>query len=139
MKRLLLPLLCLACASLPSSALAQTTTQTAKADGKAFGRDKAADAQGAATTEPDANRIPNFGSVPSQSDYFDDPDRMAREAASQATANTGYRTMRDSMDRRARFAPQDLDAVVARIYDAEDSPAVAGMRRGEYLIHRDRG
>ena len=122
MKRLLLPLLCLACASLPSSALAQTTTQTAKADGKAFGRDKAADAQGAATTEPDANRIPNFGSVPSQSDYFDDPDRMAREAASQATANTGYRTMRDSMDRRARFAPQDLDAVVARSNVISDDP-----------------
>jgi conjugal transfer mating pair stabilization protein TraN len=78
MKRLLLPLLCLACASLSSGALAQTTTEAAKADGKAFGRDKAADAQGAATTEPDANRIPNFGgSVPSQSGYFDDPDRMS--------------------------------------------------------------
>jgi conjugal transfer mating pair stabilization protein TraN len=122
MKRLLLPLLCLACASLSSGALAQTTTEAAKADGKAFGRDKAADAQGAATTEPDANRIPNFGSVPSQSGYFDDPDRMAREAASQATANTGYRTMRDSMDRRAQFAPQDLDAVVARSNVINDDP-----------------
>ena len=122
MKRLLLPLLSLTCASLPAGALAQTTTEAAKADGKAFGRDKAADAQGAATTEPDANRIPNFGSVPSQSGYFDDPDRMAREAASQATANTGYRTMRDSMDRRAQFAPQDLDAVVARSNVINDDP-----------------
>ena len=122
MKRLLLPLLCLACASLPADVSAQTTTEAAKADGKAFGRDKAADAQGAATTEPDANRIPNFGSVPSQSAYFDDPDRMAREAASQATANTGYRTMRDSMDRRALFAPQDLDAVVARSNVINDDP-----------------
>ncbi|RIV79868.1 conjugal transfer protein TraN [Aurantiacibacter xanthus] len=122
MKRLLLPLLCLACASLSSGALAQTTTEAAKADGKAFGRDKAADAQGAATTEPDANRIPNFGSVPSQSGYFDDPDWIAREAASQATANTGYRTMRDSMDRRAQFAPQDLDAVVARSNIISDDP-----------------
>jgi conjugal transfer mating pair stabilization protein TraN len=83
-------------------------------DGKAFGRDKAAAAQGAATTAPDASRIPNFGGVPSQSGYFDDPDRMSREAASQATSSTGYRTMRDSMDRRARFAPQDLDATIAR-------------------------
>ena len=114
MKRLLLPLLCLACACLPTSVSAQTTTDAAKADGKAFGRDQAAAAQSAATTDPDANRIPNFGGVPNQSGYFDDPDRMAREAASQATANTGYRTMRDSMDRRAQFAPQDLDAVVAR-------------------------
>ncbi|WP_235982157.1 hypothetical protein [Novosphingobium aerophilum] len=122
MKRLLLPLLYLACACLPASISAQTTTDAAKADGKAFGRDKAAAAQSAATTDPDANRIPNFGGVPNQSGYFDDPDRMAREAASQATANTGYRTMRDSMDRRAQFAPQDLDAVVARSNVINDDP-----------------
>ena len=122
MKRLLLPLLCLACACLPASVSAQTTTDAAKADGKAFGRDQAAAAQSAATTDPDANRIPNFGDVPNQSGYFDDPDRMAREAASQATANTGYRTMRDSMDRRAQFAPQDLDAVVARSNVINDDP-----------------
>ena len=42
MKRLLLPLLCLACACLPTSISAQTTTDAAKEDGKAFGRDKAA-------------------------------------------------------------------------------------------------
>lgn len=121
MKRLL-PLIgkwaiaCLAATTLnPAVSLrAQTTTDAAKADGKAFGRDKAAAAQGAATTDPDASRIPNFGGVPNQSGYFDDPDRMSREAASQATSSTGYRTMRDSMDRRARFAPQDLDATIAR-------------------------
>lgn len=89
---------------------------------KAFGRDKAAAAQGAATTDPDASRIPNFGGVPSQSGYFDDPDRMSREAASQATSSTGYRTMRDSMDRRARFAPQDLDATIARSRVIGDDP-----------------
>ena len=122
MKRLLLPLFCLACACLPTSVSAQTTTDAAKADGKAFGRDQASAAQSAATTDPDANRIPNFGGVPNQSGYFDDPDRMAREAASQATANTGYRTMRDSMDRRAQFAPQDLDAVVARSNVINDDP-----------------
>ena len=116
MKRLLLAVACLAATTLnPAVPLrAQTTTDAAKADGKAFGRDKAAAAQGAATTDPDASRIPNFGGVPSQSGYFDDPDRMSREAASRATSSTGYRTMRDSMDRRARFAPQDLDATIAR-------------------------
>ncbi|OYX46369.1 MAG: conjugal transfer protein TraN [Sphingomonadales bacterium 32-64-22] len=122
MKRLLLPLLCLACACLPASVSAQSTTDAAKADGKAFGRDQAAAAQSAATTDPDANRIPNFGGVPNQSDYFEDPDRMAREAANQASANTGYRTIRDSMDRRAQFAPQDLDAVVARSNVINDDP-----------------
>jgi len=116
MKTLVLLPLSLACAwLLPAGvAHAQTTTEAAKADGKAFGREKAADAQEAATTRPDAGRVPNFGGVPSQSDYFDDPDRMSREAASQASSSTGYRTMRDSIDRRARFAPQDLDAVIAR-------------------------
>lgn len=94
--------------------LAQSTTEAAKADGKSFARDKAKAAQVAATTAPDASRVPNYGGVPGQSDYFDDPERMAREAASQAIMHSGYRTMRDSMDRRARFAPQDLDAVIAR-------------------------
>jgi conjugal transfer mating pair stabilization protein TraN len=111
---------------------AQTTTDAAKADGKAFGRDKAASAQSAATTNPDASRIPNFGGTPSQSGYFDDPDRMSREAASQATTNTGYKAMRDSMDRRARFAPQDLDATIARSNVISDDPLAytSGMAIG---------
>ncbi|AUX70920.1 conjugal transfer protein TraN [Porphyrobacter sp. HT-58-2] len=93
----------------PSSA-----TAAAKADGKAFGREQAAAAQGAATARPDANRIPGFGSNPAEARHFDDPAGMEREAAAQAASHSGYRTMRDSMDRRARFAPQDLDAVIAR-------------------------
>ena len=111
---------------------AQTTTDAAKADGKAFGQDKAAAAQSAATTNPDASRIPNFGGTPSQSGYFDDPDRMSREAASQATTNTGYKAMRDSMDRRARFAPQDLDATIARSNVISDDPLAytSGMAIG---------
>lgn len=134
MKRFLLLPLSLACASLLPAGVAhaQTTTQAAKADGKAFGREKAADAQEAATTRPDAGRVPNFGGVPSQSDYFDDPDRMSREAASQASSSTGYRTMRDSMDRRARFAPQDLDAVIARSKTLSEDPLAytSGMAIG---------
>lgn len=81
-------------------------TEAAKADGKVFGREQAAAAQGAATTSPDANRIPGFSSTPGEARYFDDPARMEREAASQANGHSGYRAMRDSMDRRARFAPR---------------------------------
>ena len=95
-------------------ALAQSSTDAARADGKAFAREAARAAQAAATTDPDASRIPNYSGTPSQSGYFDDPDRMSREAASAATSNEAYRAMRDSMDRRARFDPVDLDAVVAR-------------------------
>ncbi|NNM76394.1 conjugal transfer protein TraN [Sphingomonas sp. ID1715] len=129
---LLLPMLACACLLPAGGGHAQTTTEAAKADGKAFGREKAADAKEAATTRPDAGRVPNFGGVPSQSDYFDDPDRMSREAASQASSSTGYRTMRDSMDRRARFAPQDLDAVIARSKTLSEDPLAytSGMAIG---------
>ena len=91
-----------------------TSTEAAKAEGKAFGREQAAAAQRAATARPDADRIPNFSSAPAEARYFDDPARMERNAASQANANTGYRAMRDSMERRARFTQEDLEAVVAR-------------------------
>lgn len=57
---------------------------------------------------------------------------MSREAASQATTNTGYKAMRDSMDRRARFAPQDLDATIARSNVISDDPLAytSGMAIG---------
>ena len=55
------------------AAQAQTTTEAAKADGKAFGKDIGAAAQSAATTQPSADRVPGFGGTPSQSGYFDDP------------------------------------------------------------------
>jgi conjugal transfer mating pair stabilization protein TraN len=127
-------LLALIAASLALSfpALAQSANDAAKADGKAFGREKAAAAQGAGSTEPDGDRVPGFAGVPGQSTYFDDPDRMAREAASQATSNTGYRAMRDSMDHRARFAPVDLDATIARSSAISDDPLsyTSGMAVG---------
>lgn len=118
--------------ALPAPVLAQTTTDAAKADGKAFARDKAAAAQNAATTSPDASRLPNYAGTPGQSGYFSDPDRMAREAASQASSNTGYSAMRDSMQRRARFAPQDLDAVVAHsdAINADPLAYTSGMTAG---------
>ena len=134
MNRLALAIGAMALAALTPTApaLAQTSTEAAKADGKTFGRDKAKAAQAAATKEPDASRIPNYGGVPGQPDYFDDPDRMTRDAASQASTNTGYRTMRDSMDRRARFAPQDLDAVIARSRELSGDPLAytSGMAIG---------
>ncbi len=65
--------LCALLLALAGPLQAQTTTDAARADGKAFGRDKAVSAQSAATTNPDASRIPNFGGTPSQSGYFADP------------------------------------------------------------------
>jgi conjugal transfer mating pair stabilization protein TraN len=105
-----------------TSASAQTSTAAAKADGKAFGREKAATAQTAASTDPDAERIPNFNDSPSQSAYFDNPDAMAGAAASQTSAHEGYRAIRSSIDQRVRFAPVDLDATIARSKAISEDP-----------------
>lgn len=106
----------------PGAAAAQTTTDAAKADGKAFGKDLGSAAQAAATTQPTADRVPGYGGTPSQSGYFDDPKAMERQAASQASSSTGYQTMRNSMDRRARFDKVDLDATIARSKAIAEDP-----------------
>lgn len=90
MRPLVLALLCLIGAGVPVALQAQSATEAAKAEGKAFGREKAAAAQQAATTAPDPDRIPNFGGTPNLSGYFDDPEGMARKAASSASSNSGY-------------------------------------------------
>lgn len=106
----------------PSAATAQTTTDAAKADGKAFGKDLGSAAQAAATTQPTTDRVPGYGGTPSQSGYFDDPKAMERQAAIQASSSTGYQTMRNSMDRRARFDKVDLDATIARSKTIAEDP-----------------
>ncbi|MFM2411182.1 MAG: hypothetical protein RL481_2010, partial [Pseudomonadota bacterium] len=109
-------------AALPVPAFAQTPTAAAKAEGKAFGREKAKAAQDAATTTPDAQSIPNFDANPSQTVMYDNPDAMAPSAAAQADAHEGYRAMRSSQASRARFAPVDLDATIARAQAINDDP-----------------
>ena len=116
MKRLALMLA--AGLAFPLAAQAQTSFDAgvagARADGKAFGQQQAGAAQSAATTQPDAERVPGYSGNPNQSGYFDDPDRLARDAASQASSNTGYQAMRDSSAIRAKFTAVDLDAAIAR-------------------------
>ncbi|MBA4162545.1 MAG: conjugal transfer protein TraN, partial [Novosphingobium sp.] len=118
--------------ALPCFAQAQTTTDAAKADGKAFGKDIGAAAQSAATTQPNADRVPGYSGTPSQSGYFDDPKAMERAAASQASANTGYQTMRNSSASRATFSKVDLDAAIARSKTISEDPLsyTSGMTVG---------
>ncbi len=108
--------------ALPAAAEAQSSVDAAKADGKAFGQQQAGAAQGAATTQPNGDRVPGFSGTPSQSTYFDDPKAMERQAASQASSSTGYQAMRQSMDSRAHFAPVDLDATIARSKAVNQDP-----------------
>jgi conjugal transfer mating pair stabilization protein TraN len=109
-------------ALVPALALAQTTREEAKAEGKAFAGEIAGQARQAATTAPDASRIPNYQPSPVESSYADDPDTIAARAASAAPSHTGYRTMRDSMERRARFEARDIEAVIARSELISDDP-----------------
>lgn len=101
----------MACAEL---VFAQSATEAARADGKKFGREKSASAQTTATTDPDASRLPNFGSAPPEADYFDDPDAMAGAANAKANSHEGYQTVRTSEAGRARFDLQQLKDTVAR-------------------------
>lgn len=108
--------------ALPAAAQAQTSIADAKADGKAFGQQQAGAAQSAATTQPNADRVPGFSGTPSQSTWFDDPKAMERQAASEASSSTGYQAMRQSMDSRARFDAIDLDATIARSKAVNQDP-----------------
>ena len=101
---------------------AQTQTESAKAEGKAFGRTQGSRAQDASTREPDASTIPNFGGIPSQSAYFDDPDSLAPDSGAQSRAHEGYQAMRASANQRARFDPVDLDATIKRAQEVSADP-----------------
>src|SRR3546814_3283816 len=80
-------------AGVAQAASAQTTAD-AKADGKAFGGSVIDRAKGAATTAPDASRVPGFNPAATQSleDLADHPDRIEGAARSAATGNTAIRT-----------------------------------------------
>jgi conjugal transfer mating pair stabilization protein TraN len=93
---------------------AQTATEAARSDGKAFGRQKASAAQSDAVATPDATRLPNFSDTPPQSAYFDNPDQMAGASATQATSHQGYQAVQNSQNTRARFDLQQLKDSVAR-------------------------
>ena len=96
-----------------NAGMAQTTTDEAKADGEAFAGLIASRAQEAATTTPDPSRIPGYDANPIESTYGDDPDSLTSRAASAVPAHTGYRVMRESMESRATFSPEDIEAVLA--------------------------
>ncbi|MEO6716416.1 MAG: conjugal transfer protein TraN [Novosphingobium sp.] len=99
--------------ALPLMAHAQDTG-AARADGKAFGGQLAPQAQAAATTQPDAARVPGFSSTAAQSDYFDNPNRMSADSAAAASSNDGYATVRSSLDTRAKFDPALIKDVASR-------------------------
>ncbi|MFK3888835.1 conjugal transfer protein TraN [Sphingomonas sp. NPDC079357] len=116
-----------------SGALGQAGNPSqARNDGKAFAAEIATRAQDATQQTPTADSVPNFDASPSQSSLFDDPDALARAAGAAATSHEGYQAVRSSVDRRARIAPADIEATIARgqAVAADPNGYVSGMGVG---------
>ncbi len=99
------------------------TTKSARDDGKAFGAAIGTKAQQSAKQAPTAETIPNYrpGTAP-QSRYFADPKQMAPAAGSAAQGHEAYQTVKRSVQSRARFAPADIEAAIARGQAVADDP-----------------
>ena len=89
-------------------------TTAARAEGKAFGQAVAPTAQTAATTPPDATRVPGFTDNPPQSGFFDNPDALGGAAASAASTSDGYQAMRRSLETRAKFDATTISDTTTR-------------------------
>lgn len=100
------------------------TTSDAKADGKAFGAAVIGRAKDAATTAPDAARVPGFDPAATQGleDLASSPDRIEGAARSAATNNPAMHAIEDSMRSRAKFSPQEIDSILARSGAISETP-----------------
>ena len=100
------------------------TRDAARADGKNFATELLGEAREAATTNPDAARVPNFDPQATRDlqDLSSDPDQIEARARSAATTSTPMRTIRDSMANRARFEPNEIEEVIARSLAINETP-----------------
>lgn len=107
-----------------ASPLAAQTTSDAKADGKAFGSEVIGRAKDAATTAPDAARVPGFDPAATKSleDLGRNPDRIEGAARSAATNNPAVQAIDDSMRNRAKFSPQEIESILARSGAISETP-----------------
>src|SRR5690606_39238511 len=73
-------------------------------------------ARAAATTAPDAGRVPNYDPAGTRAleDLADHPDRIEGAARAAASGHAGYRAMQDSVASRATFEPETIREVLAR-------------------------
>ena len=107
-----------------ASALHAQTRDEARADGKDFATELLGEAREAATTNPDAARVPNFDPQATRDlqDLARDPDQIEARGRSAATTSTPMRTIRDSMANRARFEPNEIEDVIARSLAINETP-----------------
>ena len=132
MKKLLAAALALLCV-LPGASTAQST-DAARADGKQTARDMLESVRSAASVPVDADRLPNFDPSAAQSleSLADDPDRIESNARQAALVHQGYQAVEDSLNRRARFTPSEIAAVIARAGKISEAPLdyTSGMAIG---------
>ena len=117
-----------------SMGLADPTTQEAvKQDAKAFAKTLIPTVATDAKTQPTADSVPGYvAGNPSQTSYYQNPDALKADAASQASANQGYSFIRNSMDQRPQIPETDLDATVSRSMAIQNDPSsyVSGFSAG---------
>lgn len=121
------------CIALATPSHAQSRND-ARNDGKAFGQSQIEKAKTAASTDPDADRIPNYDAdgANALSQLADHPERIEAEARSAARAHSGQQLIEDSMQRRARFTPEEIEQVIARAGAINETPLefTSGMAIG---------
>ena len=109
-------------------------SQAARADGKEFAGALRERAQGAASTPPIEAGLPNYNpeATSALQDLADNPDSIEARAAAAASGHEGYRSVRDSVQSRARFTPAEIEAVIARAGAVSEAPLdyTSGMAIG---------
>ena len=100
------------------------TRDAARADGKEFATELLGEARDAATTNPDAARVPNFDPQATRDlqDLARDPDQIEARGRSAATTSTPMRTIRDSMASRVQFDPDEIADMLARSRTINETP-----------------
>lgn len=78
-------------------ALAQTTIEEARQQGKAFGTEKRSDTTLVPSSEAQAAAVPGYsGTNLPEGSYFDDPERLESAAQSSKSSNEQYRITTDA-------------------------------------------
>ena len=113
----------------------QPTQKQIRDDARAFGRGLVPRARAEATTAPDANRIPQFTTNPSQQVYYSNPAALEADAMAQAPSHPGSSTIRQSMASRAAFDPQEIRDTTSLGRAIQDDPNtyVSGFSAGGEL------
>ncbi|OYZ15870.1 MAG: hypothetical protein B7Y35_07390 [Sphingomonadales bacterium 28-64-96] len=107
----------------------QPTQKEMRDEARAFGRSLIPRARTEATAQPDADRIPQFTSNPSQQTYYSSPSALEAAAMAQAPSHPGYQSVQQSIGSRATFDPQEIrDATsLGRAIQADPNSYVSGF------------